>query len=425
MLANQDDLRTIIDRLAIDFTLPLIDDDEGAIDVEDEEDVDYDALYAFFTSLPYLTALSVTNSPWIASLVLSREFCEDALEGLISLEFKNCFEVLLEGPPEIDTNTMAGDRDAERKVEGEMRKTLREWFYYIELYPALLKLNITIDSLPPASPLESSDSNGTEPGGVDEYDVIDTLHIISLIAPLSHPQITSFISCFNQLHLLSLTDTTPLSSSHSVLPILKSIHPLVKNLYITSSAPAADALTDEEFARFTNLDTLGLIGSFWSERVLEALVERSEGIVELVLGRSSASQVSTTKGSEAVEELGITEKALSDLISNHKEGKKLRSLRHLTLDAWLPPSFTFPLSASSSLESLYTTTMASSGGKGLNTKAIERISNLADKNGILLDGTLVDQAAERAIVLLHPGLANAGPIVTGLEQLLSSLNVVV
>jgi hypothetical protein len=158
------------------------------------------------------------------------------------------------------------------------------------------------------------------------------------------------------------------------------------------------------------LDTLGLIGSFWTERVLEVLVENCGGLVELVLGRLAGIPIEDNLVTRMEgDDLGISEKALSDFVRN------LRSLRHLTLHALLPPPFSFT-------SSVATPTTAASP-TGLNTKAIERISSVADKRGILLEGSLIDQATERSTIILDP-VGYVGPIINELEGLLSSLQIV-
>lgn len=352
-----------IESLVIDFVA----EENEITPIEAEES--YDSLYAFFTHLSAMQHLAIKSSSYIASLILSREFAEETCEKLVDLEFENCFETLTRGKHIQPTSRQSDNADyislrMTGDDDGNGGKTLREWFYYIELYPNLLRLGLVITSLSSNDSKPQIDSPASKSDEDDfEFDLIDTLHILTLTGPVQHPQVISLIACFSQLQFLSLTDN---SNATTFAPILEATHPGVRHLCLSTSSTSTvtPSPVDVSLLRFTRLDSSSLIGPVYSSALFDFL---DIPLVELLLGAIDA------------ERLVVTELSLKELM---KGEKKLTSLRHLTLEG--------------NIDSL------TGECEYVSAIGIEKLMAVAEKQGILLDGSLVEAVFERRREMIQP-----------------------
>lgn len=404
-VASNSSLASLVDgELTLDFSSFR----PGQCQLDFDADYDVDALHGLLVSLSRVTSVVIVGAPYLAALILSREFAEDVLEGLVELEISDCFEALLAGGDRTRGESLVEDAvqvGGDAEAAGEERRSLREWLYYIELYPALLKLKLTIASFPPLSrglhtPLDevSPPPALVQADSEDDYDLIDTLHLLTVVAPLAHPQITDLLRCFNQLQFLSLTDTTP-SSTTSLAPVLAALHPGLRNLVLQS--PSTISL-DTALAQLHSLDTLDLAGAFFTDALLVALVEsKSSRLVELSLASSI--------GSEVVDQsMRITVQGLTDVMPRGKRG--LSSLRRISLHSPLAPA-PAPVTAVPALPPTVTsgtrivTNLGSSATlDAREEEAFETLLALADKANLVLDGLWIEKISKQRQSVVGPAL---------------------
>ena len=240
---GKEELIGIIEEVILEFELAEEDIDEGV--AED--------LLEFTTSITHATRVVVRNSTSIAQMVLSREFAENALGGVEVLEFEGCFE-------------------------GMVQVDLSDQFFYIEMYPNLVKLSVEITNLPPPSSRSSSSEEEEE----EDEGQFDTIHMLQIIAPLSHPQIIKFVSRFSHIAFLSLSDNSSTPSFH---PILSAIDTSVRSLDLRQLRVDSKVKGGIEgiIGRFTELDALSIDENLITPSFLAELVDPLR-IVELSFG---------------------------------------------------------------------------------------------------------------------------------------------